>query len=68
MAKEWDNVIRINLDFLQNPEEAVRIVQETQSVEGAKMVAKYVFVFREVKEAINFKECVKIVNSQCELV
>lgn len=40
MAKEWDNVIRINLDFLQNPEEAVRIVQETQSVEGAKMVAK----------------------------
>lgn len=62
MAKEWDNVIRINLDFLQNPEEAVRIVQETQSVEGAKMVAKYVFVFREVKEAINFKECVKIVK------
>ena len=40
LAKEWDNVIRINLDFVQNPEEAVRIVQETQSVEGAKMVAK----------------------------
>ena len=32
---------RINLDHLQNPEEAVRIVKETQSVEGAKMVAKY---------------------------
>ena len=32
---------RINLDHLQNPEEAVRIVRETQSVEGAKMVAKY---------------------------
>lgn len=40
MAKEWDNVIRINLEYLQNPEEAVHIVQETQSVEGAKMVAK----------------------------
>ncbi|EDO29788.1 predicted protein, partial [Nematostella vectensis] len=39
-AKDYDNVIRINLDFLQNPEEAVRIVKETQSVEGAKMVAK----------------------------
>ena len=32
--------LRINLDHLQNPEEAVRIVKETQSVEGAKMVAR----------------------------
>lgn len=32
---------RINLDHLQNPEEAVRIVKETQSVEGAKMVARF---------------------------
>ena len=39
-AKDWDNVIRINLDHLQNPEEAVQIVRETQSIEGAKMVAK----------------------------
>lgn len=39
-AKDWDAVIRINLDHLQNPEEAVRIVRETQSVDGAKMVAK----------------------------
>ena len=31
---------RINLDHLQNPEEAVKVVRETQSVEGAKMVAK----------------------------
>lgn len=31
---------RINLDFLQNPEEAVKYVRETQSIEGAKMVAK----------------------------
>ena len=33
-------VVRINLDHLQNPEEAVRIVRETQSSDGAKMVAK----------------------------
>ncbi len=39
-AKDWDSVIRINLDHLQNPEEAVRIVRETGSIEGAKMVAK----------------------------
>jgi WD repeat-containing protein 19 len=31
---------RINLEFLQNPEEAVKIVREVQSVEGAKMVAR----------------------------
>ena len=31
---------RIYLDYLQNPEEAVRVVKETQSVEGANMVAK----------------------------
>ena len=35
---------RINLEFLQNPEEAVKIVRDVQSVEGAKMVAKYVHV------------------------
>jgi len=28
------------LDHLQNPEEAVNLVKETQSVEGARMVAK----------------------------
>lgn len=39
-AKDWDNVIRINLDYLQNPEEAVKIVRDTHSIEGAKMVAK----------------------------
>jgi len=31
---------RINLEFLQNPEEAVKIVRDVQSVEGAKMVAR----------------------------
>ena len=31
---------RVNLDLLQNPDEAVRIVRETRSVDGAKMVAK----------------------------
>ena len=33
---------RIDLEHLNSPEDAVRIVRETQSVEGAKMVAKWV--------------------------
>lgn len=60
MAKEWDNVIRINLDFLQNPEEAVRIVQETKSVEGAKMVAKFFQKLNDYPSAIQF-----LVMSHC---
>lgn len=39
-ARDWDNVIRILLEHLNNPEEAVRIVRESQSIEGAKMVAR----------------------------
>ena len=39
-AKDWDNVIRVLLDHLNNPEDAVRIVRGTQSIDGAKMVAR----------------------------
>ena len=31
---------RVHLDHLHSPEAAVRIVKESQSIEGAKMVAK----------------------------
>lgn len=34
-------MIRVLLDHLNNAEEAVRIVRETQSIDGAKMVARY---------------------------
>ena len=40
-GKDYDSVIRINLEHLRNPKEAVRVVQETQSVEGARVVAKF---------------------------
>ncbi|XP_041357231.1 WD repeat-containing protein 19-like isoform X2 [Gigantopelta aegis] len=60
MAKEWDNVIRINLDFLQNPEEAVKIVRDTQSTEGAKMVAKFFQQLNDYGSAIQF-----LVMSKC---
>ena len=36
----WRVVNRINLDHLQNADEAVRVVRATQSIDGAKMVAK----------------------------
>lgn len=39
-AKQWDSVIRLYLDHLNNPEKAVNIVRETQSLDGAKMVAR----------------------------
>ncbi len=39
-AKDWDNMIRVLLDHLNNPEEAIRIVRQTQSIDGAKMVAR----------------------------
>lgn len=42
-AKDWDNMIRVLLDHLNNAEEAVRIVRETQSIDGAKMVARCVY-------------------------
>lgn len=32
---------RILLDHLKNPEEAVKVVKESQSIEGAKMIARY---------------------------
>ncbi|EDL37730.1 WD repeat domain 19, isoform CRA_a [Mus musculus] len=40
-AKQWNSVIRIYLDHLNNPEKAVSIVRETQSLDGAKMLGDY---------------------------
>lgn len=39
-AKDFDSVIRLHLEHLNNPEIAVEMVQETRSIEGAKLVAK----------------------------
>jgi WD repeat-containing protein 19 len=39
-AKDYDNLVRILLDHLNMPEEAVKVVRESKSVEGAKLVAK----------------------------
>ncbi|KAM9313669.1 WD repeat-containing protein 19 [Pholidichthys leucotaenia] len=59
-AKDWDNMIRVLLDHLNNPEEAVRVVRETQSIDGAKMVARFFINLKDYSSAIHF-----LVLSQC---
>ncbi|NXH92488.1 WDR19 protein, partial [Edolisoma coerulescens] len=59
-AKQWDNVIRLYLDHLNNPEKAVDIVRETQSLEGAKMVARFFLQLGDYGSAIQF-----LVMSKC---
>ncbi|KAK7874235.1 hypothetical protein R5R35_006274 [Gryllus longicercus] len=53
-AHEWDSVVRIYLEHLNNPEDAVQIVKETKSVEGAKMVAKFFQKLGDYRSAIRF--------------
>ncbi|NXM86552.1 WDR19 protein, partial [Oenanthe oenanthe] len=59
-AKQWDSVIRLYLDHLNNPEKAVHIVRETQSLEGAKMVARFFLQLGDYGSAIQF-----LVMSKC---
>ncbi|XP_038608395.1 WD repeat-containing protein 19-like [Tachyglossus aculeatus] len=59
-AKQWENVIRIYLDHLGNPEKAVSVVRETQSLEGAKMVARFFLQLGDYGSAIQF-----LVMSKC---
>ncbi|OXB83779.1 UNVERIFIED_CONTAM: hypothetical protein H355_002991, partial [Colinus virginianus] len=59
-AKQWDSVIRLCLDHLNNPERAVNIVRETQSLEGAKMVARFFLQLGDYGSAIQF-----LVMSKC---
>ncbi|KAG8516530.1 WD repeat-containing protein 19, partial [Galemys pyrenaicus] len=59
-AKQWNSVIRIYLDHLNNPEKAVSVVRETQSLEGAKMVARFFLQLGDYGSAIQF-----LVMSKC---
>ncbi|XP_034942725.1 WD repeat-containing protein 19 [Chelonus insularis] len=53
-AKDYDNIIRINLEYLNNPARSVEIVQQTRSIEGAKMVARYFQKMNDYNSAIKF--------------
>jgi WD repeat-containing protein 19 len=52
--------IRIQLNQLKAPEQAVKIVRETQSIEGAKMVARFFESINDYSSAIQF-----LVLSKC---
>ncbi|XP_076676074.1 intraflagellar transport protein Oseg6 isoform X2 [Andrena cerasifolii] len=53
-AKDFENIIRINLEHLNNPARSVEVVQQTKSIEGAKMVAKYFQKMNDYNSAIKF--------------
>lgn len=59
-AKDFDSVIRLQLEHLNNPEIAVELVQETKSMEGAKLVAKFFQKLNDYTSAIKF-----LVLSKC---
>jgi WD repeat-containing protein 19 len=59
-AKDFDSVIRLQLEHLNNPEIAVELVQETKSTEGAKLVAKFYKKLNDYTSAIKF-----LVLSKC---
>lgn len=53
-------MIRIQLNQLKSPEQAVKIVRETQSIEGAKMVARFFESINDYSSAMQF-----LVLSKC---
>ncbi|OON22984.1 WD domain, G-beta repeat protein, partial [Opisthorchis viverrini] len=66
-AHDWDSVARLHLEKLGNPDEAVRVVQETKSVEGAKMIAKYFTRINDHASAIRFLVLSKCVDEAFQL-
>ena len=53
-AKDYDSQIRILLDHLSRPEEAIYIIKQSQSIEGAKMIAKFFIRNGDNNSAIEF--------------
>ncbi|CAI9647951.1 WD repeat-containing protein dyf-2 [Caenorhabditis elegans] len=59
-GRDYDNQVRLLLDPLNDPDEAVRVVRESRSIEGAKLVAKFFVKLGDYNSAIQF-----LVMSQC---
>lgn len=53
-AQDFESAIRLNLEKLDDIDEAVNLVQETKSVQGAKMVANYFQNSDDQSSAIKF--------------
>ncbi|KAH8876686.1 WD repeat-containing protein 19 [Schistosoma japonicum] len=59
-AQDLDSVIRVQLEKLNNPNEAIRILNMSRSIEGAKLIAQYFIRTDDPAKAIRF-----LVMSQC---
>jgi len=44
-AHDYENVIRIDLDKLDDPQDAIRVVQEHRSTEGSKLIARLLNIY-----------------------
>ena len=66
-ARDYDNAVRIHLDHLNNPESAVRLVKETKSTEGAKLVARFFLKLGDFNSAIQFLIISKCVDEAFQL-
>ncbi|KAJ1537325.1 WD repeat-containing protein 19 [Nowakowskiella sp. JEL0078] len=53
-ARDFDNVVRIYVENLQNIDGAVSIVRKTRSREAAKMVSKYFQSVKDFKSVVEF--------------
>ncbi|XP_068627634.1 WD repeat-containing protein 19 [Battus philenor] len=53
-SQDYEAAIRINLEKLDDIDEAVNLVQETKSIQGAKMVAKYFQNIDDPTSAVKF--------------
>ncbi|XP_045492796.1 WD repeat-containing protein 19 [Colias croceus] len=53
-AQDYESAIRLNLDKLDDIDEAVTLVQESKSIQGAKMVANYFQNIDDPTSAIKF--------------
>ena len=59
--------MRLYLDKLNDPENAVRIVKQTRSNEGAKMVARFFLKLGDFASAIQFLVISKCVDEAFQL-
>jgi WD repeat-containing protein 19 len=59
-AGQEEQVIRVLLDEIKNPAEAIKIVRDSKSVQGAKMIAKFFQKINDMSSAIEF-----LVLSRC---
>ncbi|VDP37007.1 unnamed protein product [Schistosoma curassoni] len=66
-AHDFDSVIRLQLEKLNNPNEAIRILNKSHSIEGAKMIAQYFIRNNDQTKAIQYLVISKCFNIAFDL-